>query len=183
MELFMKITRKILFWTLAFILLAQTSGAAQSYETKREKAHAVKIRVGDTPPDFTATDMNGNEIVLSEILGKKPIVIDFWATWCPPCVKSMPYLEEFFQKYSEQVVVLCITSEPLESLDKIKKFIEDKKLSMTFIQNPTGDIGKAYGVRAIPSTFAIGIDGKIAYAHVGFSDKIVQELEEALELQ
>ena len=93
----------------AFLMIAPAF--ANSYQDKVNKDKQVEIKVGQVPPDFTIKDLNGNEITLSDMAGKQPVVIDFWATWCGWCVKEMPLMEKFQEQYGDKVAVYCITSE------------------------------------------------------------------------
>jgi len=168
-------------WRLTAILtlipLVFNTTVAQELEEEEEQP---KIAVGDQAPDFTAEDMDGNEFTLSEMIGEKPVVLDFWATWCPPCRREMPLISEFAEKYKDEVLVYSITSESAESREGILSFIKDNELKQKFIHDPSGSIADKYFVYAIPYVVAIDIDGKVVGTFLGFSENIVEELEEAL---
>jgi thiol-disulfide isomerase/thioredoxin len=143
---------------------------------------APEIKLGDIPPDFTITDMKGNEFKLSDMIGKKAIVLDFWATWCGWCVIEMPLMQKFVDKYGDKVGVYCVTSEGEEAKPDIEKFIADNAYTMNFIQDPSKEIAKSYGIRGIPHTFVIDINGKVVGDHLGYSDNVGSEIAQELKL-
>jgi cytochrome c-type biogenesis protein len=121
--------------------------------------------------DFTLTDQYGNEHTLSEYQGKV-VFINFWATWCPPCKKEMPDIEELYKEYNlnqEEVIFLGIanpstTEHPNNSdvsIDEIKTFLEDNEYTFPTLFDETGEILKKYNISAFPTTFMIDKEGNI----------------------
>ena len=117
-------------------------------------------------PDFTLTDLQGGRVTLKELKGKV-VFLDFWATWCPPCVASSPEVERLHRDYKEKkVVVLSIN---LDSEDKpVKRFLSTHRItSRVFMAGATG-IDTKYQVDGIPSFYIIDQDGFITRAWAGF---------------
>jgi peroxiredoxin len=123
--------------------------------------------------NFTLQDMNGKTFNLASQKGKV-IVLDFWATWCPPCKVEIPWFVEFQTKYGSQgfTVVGVSVDDPMASL---KPFADKFKMNYPVVVGADRDDikgPKAYGpMWGLPKTFVIGRDGKICKTHVGFSQK------------
>ena len=117
---------------------------------------------------FTVYDKNGNAVHLSDFFGK-PIVVNFWASWCSPCTSEMPYFEELFQKYGDDIHFLMINVG-----DKYKeafKFIDDKGYSFPVYHDSQYDASYTYGVSSIPMTLFINKHGELATYKIGTMNK------------
>ncbi len=122
--------------------------------------------VGQTAADFTLQSLDGKPYRLSEMKGK-PVLLDFWATWCGPCRKSMPAVEKVTKDYKDQgLVVLGINA--AEERDSVVEFL--KKMPMAYPGVLSGDssVLKDYQVGALPTFVLIGGDGKIVAYETGF---------------
>lgn len=167
-----------------------------SLEKAREEL--VKTMLHEEAPGFKLKNLAGNEISLASLKGKV-VVLDFWATWCGPCIASFPGMQKAVEKYqhSNDVVFLFIdTWESQETEDQRKKevtdFIRDKKYSFNVLyddkdgkdQNNYVVVSK-YKVEGIPTKFIIGKDGNIRFKSVGYNgnnEKLVDELSSMIEL-
>ena len=138
------------------------------------------LQPGADAPDFVSKDATGQEIHLGKIKNKI-VVLDFWATWCGPCMKSMPHTQEVAKKYKDQdVIVLAVcTSDTRANFTKwvAAKHSVYPNISFTCDPNERGSATyadrasqKLYGVKGIPTQFVIGKDGKIAGTFVGYED-------------
>ncbi len=108
--------------------------------------------------DFTLTDLQGKAWHLQD-LRSKVVLVNFWATWCPPCRKEMPDLQALYDKYKDQgLVVLSISDE--ESA-KVAPFIHERKISYPVLLDPGGNVHKLYEVDGIPKSFVYDRDGKL----------------------
>ncbi len=139
---------------------------------------------GDRAQDFTLSDINGNKITLSEMRGKV-VMIEFWATWCPPCRQSIPDLNTIFNKYKDRGFVLLAISldKGSDAQSLIMSFIKEYPMAYTVLLD-NGDTGRKYGVSSIPTSFIIDKTGRIANKHIGYSPTsagaISQEIEALL---
>ncbi len=118
---------------------------------------------GDTAPEIRARKwLNTPGSVTLKGLTGTVVVVEFWATWCPPCRASIPHLIKLNKKYKDQgVVIIGLTNEDY-SKAKIAKFVKDMK--MDYIVGTASDTGKSYGVTGIPAAFIVGKNGKIVWS-------------------
>ncbi len=141
-----------------------------------------KLRVGDTVPPLTMTTLGGKVIKLSDFRGKT-VVLDFWATWCGPCLTDLSHLLEIHEKFKNRKD-FAIIAVSLDFDEKtLRGFIERRKLTWTHVFGEAAGAQKAAdrcGVRAIPAVFIIGPDGKIIATDVRSQD-IVKKSEQALQ--
>ena len=118
-----------------------------------------------TAPDFEITTTKGERFRLSENVGKKIIVLNFFATWCGPCRAEMPELNRYFDEHkSEPFVLLAIDAE--EKGDRVDAFFDELKLDFP-VGVDQGPIQKQYGVESFPTTVVIGVDGKVQLYETG----------------
>ncbi len=124
------------------------------------------------PPalDITVYDAEGNPVNLANYAGK-PIVLNFWASWCGPCQREMPAFQEVFQELEGQVQFLMVNMTTSETVSSAKSFIESNGYTFPVFYDTQGDAATAYSVRSLPTTYFLNAEGqKIAYA-IGSIDK------------
>lgn len=131
--------------------------------------------LGKDAPDFTAPLLSGKEVTLSDHKGSDVVILDFWATWCPPCKKAMPKLEAIAEKYSGKSVAVYAVNQQ-EGKEKVRQFMNDRDLGLTVMLDKQGDIGDAYNVRGIPHTVLIGKGGTVQATHTGYSPGMKQKI-------
>lgn len=124
--------------------------------------------------DFTVYDEDSNEVNLSDYIGR-PVVVNFWASWCPPCKREMPFFNEMAQKYDESDVaflMISLTDGNRETVDTAKKFIKDNNFDMDILFDKDGDAAYKNNILYIPRTLFIDKDG---YVVEDYSGEITKE--------
>lgn len=130
---------------------------------------------GKPAPDFSLTLLDGSQFSLASSTGKV-VLIDFWATWCGPCMKSLPKLKELADQFKdEDVVFLGISRDNKSSVQKVKDAVETNAIQYA-VGIDTNKISKSYKVRGIPCIVLVGRDGIVQGRYVGFSKKVKDEL-------
>lgn len=113
---------------------------------------------------FELVDLEGDLIKLSDFRGKW-ILLNFWATWCPPCRQEMPLLAETHEKYSPDLVVLGVNS--METDDEVRAFVERSSISFPIVFDSDGQTGQQYLIHGLPTTLFIDREGVLRIRHVG----------------
>ena len=129
---------------------------------------------GDTPPNFVLTTVTGDVVKLSDYKGKK-VILNFWASWCPPCKAEMPHMEKFYKEYKDsanvEILAINMTTTERRGLPTIEKFVNAYGLTFPIPLDEDGDVTKAYGVISPPLTYFINTDGTIALTFNGSMDE------------
>lgn len=136
--------------------------------------------IGNVVPSFSTTKtLDGSEFSLSSLRGKY-VLIDFWGTWCGPCIEEMPTVKEYQLKYPDKLAILGINSG--ESIDKINKFIEPQNYNWQQIITGEGDDNFVlkFNVTGFPTKFILDPEGKILYKFVGSGEESFTVLDELL---
>ncbi len=144
--------KRIRTWIL-FLAIALT-GTSQALATSK---------VGDRAPDFSATTLDGKRVSLSDYLGKKPVYLVFWATWCPNCLKEIPEINALKTKFNDRLAILAINVGINDSADAARKYQQEHHMQYPVVFDDGSVISSAYGVVGTPTQLLIGTDGIIRY--------------------
>jgi thiol-disulfide isomerase/thioredoxin len=124
--------------------------------------------VGRVSPDFQLPSIDGGTIALTGLRGK-PVVVNFFATWCVPCKKELPAFQALAGQYASRglsFVLIDVQEDP----DDVGVFLGDLKINLPAVVDSSGEVVKTYRVRGLPSTFFVGADGVIKQAQLGELD-------------
>lgn len=120
---------------------------------------------GNIAPELELETLDGNVVSLEDFRGK-PVFINFWATWCPPCRAEMPDIQRFYE--DKDVVVLAVNlSHTEDSLSTVRSFSEDRDLTFPVLVDKEGIVAETYKVHAYPTSYLIDADGRVQYMALG----------------
>ena len=141
------------------------AGEARAAAPVSTGASATGPKVGAPAPDFALKDLEGRTVRLSELRGK-PVLLNFWATWCPPCEMEMPDLEKAYRKYQgEGVAFLGIDYG--ESGDTVRKYVREHGYSWSFLLDPDMQAVRSYRVFGVPTTYFVDREGILRDVYLG----------------
>ncbi|MGD2162934.1 MAG: TlpA disulfide reductase family protein [Anaerolineales bacterium] len=139
-------------------------------------------RQGFLAPDFSLNTLEGQQITLSELRGD-PIIVNLWASWCPPCRAEMPAIQKVYdQNQARGLQVLAVNMTYQDSETAAEAFVQEYELSFPVLLDMTGMVGNGYQMRALPSTYFIDREGIIQQVIIGgpMSEATLQSAVEAL---
>ena len=145
-------------------------------------AGAKTVPTGEPAPSFSLEDLDGDQISLADQRGKV-VLVDFWATWCGPCLQELPHIQQLHEEYRERgLVVLAISTDSQK--EKVLPFVD--KEGYTFpVLYADSQVQAAYGVRGIPAVYLIDRQGMMRFQTVGFGpggeEKLIEEVEKLLQ--
>jgi peroxiredoxin len=127
---------------------------------------------GDMAPDFTLTTLDGKKVQLSDLKGKK-IIVNFWATWCPPCKAEMPHMQNYYEDFAkdENVEILAVNLTNGDKVESVQNFVEDYGLTFPIPMDVEGKVGETYQAITIPTSYMIDTKGRIQNKIVGPMDE------------
>ena len=147
---------------------------------KQEKADTSSLE-GKPAPDLQLGTLDGKQFKLSGLKGKV-VLMDYWATWCPPCRESLPHINQISQDKSladKGLMVFAINDK--EQKAKVQDFVKQNNFSFTVPMDLQGKFGQSYLVRGIPTTVLVGRDGNIKKVFIGFGEGSEKQIKEAIE--
>lgn len=140
----------------------RSRGVAQAlnpHTNIRSQANIGNDTGGQLALDFTLQKLGGGTILLSEFRGKKPVVVDFWASWCPNCRRDMPKMNAMYPKYKDKVEIIGINLQERESI--VQDFIISRGISFPIALDPGGLVSRAYGIQYTNTHFLVDIEGNL----------------------
>lgn len=162
---------------------AAADTTSPSVSDEEEKSSAGEESDAETAPDFTVYDADGGEVTFSSLLGK-PVVLNFWASWCGPCKSEMPHFQELFEQYGEDVtfVMVNLTGDGWDNIDDAQELISSNGYTFPVYFDNDGDAAAKYSIYSIPYSCFITADGIILDSHLGMmsEDELTAAIEELL---
>lgn len=160
--------RKFFASALALTLILSLAGFSQGLKGKA--------------PDFTLPDLNGKNVRLADVLGKGPVFISFWATWCGPCKKEIPELINVYNKYQSKGLTVLGISTDKSGQGTVKSFVESRKIPYTILLDSDGEVfSRKYKGMGIPYGFLLDKEGTIVKSFYGYTPGFEKSLSEAVE--
>jgi len=179
-------------WRLWKIIAGLLFGAASvwiHYEVKvvaggvgqGRKDRLGSLKVGDLAPDFSTHDLSDAAVTLQAQRGRKVVLLDFWATWCPPCRMLMPSLQTLHEQFKDRGLEI-IGVDMGEDREQVQYFIKRKAYTFRVAVDPEEAIGTKFGVRGLPTMVVVDRAGTVRWIHVGsaVNDEELKQLIEQL---
>ncbi|MFN7022074.1 MAG: TlpA family protein disulfide reductase [Phycisphaerales bacterium] len=139
-----------------------------------------KALIGKPAPAIRARMLDGSDFDLASLKGRI-VLLDFWATWCGPCVQAMPKVQKVAEKFADRNVTILGVNSDGGDTKKVSAFLEKRKISLGQVMDADGSIGSAYAVTGIPCMVFIDAEGVVQDVHVGAGPSIERELTQAIE--
>lgn len=159
--------------------VVEQAGQMQKYDKMEGPEDLpVGLEKGNLAPDFELTDMEGNPVKLSDFRGKA-VLLNFWASWCPPCRAEMPHMEKLYNKYKDEnfdILAVNLTNTEKNSGDA-EKFVKELGLTFTIPMDVKGEAGSDYNIMAYPTSYFIDSDGVIREKVLGALNEEYMEKE------
>lgn len=137
--------------------------------TELELGEEIGLEKGQFAPDFTLYNIQGEPLTLSDLRGKR-VVLNFWATWCPPCEAEMPHMQKYYEKYREtdnvEIVGVNMTYYK-EKVERVEQFLKSYDITFPIVLEMEESVSRQYEILTLPSTFMIDTEGKIQKTIVG----------------
>lgn len=119
--------------------------------------------VGEQAPPFDLVALDGSAFTIESLEGR-PIFINFWATWCPPCLEEMPIIQRMYEKYGEALAIVAVTDEPIPIA---RPYVAEHSYTFPVFVDPGGRMSGDYLVQALPTSLFIDASGVIRARHIG----------------
>jgi len=141
----------------------------------------IGIPVGEMPPAVTLENLNGDSVALSQWIGKKPVIVEFWATWCPICAELLPRMEAAQQKYGDRAAFVVVAVAVNQSKNSVRRHLEKHPMPFTFLWDGNGAAVRAFQAPSTSYIAVLDAKGKVVYTGVGEDQDIEAALSRAAE--
>jgi|SRR5690625_1715545 len=150
----------------------------EAVETDIGESDNVGLKQGEKAPDFELETLDGETVKLSDHLGEK-IILNFWATWCPPCRAEMPDMQKFHEEYDATILAVNLTSTE-QGIDQIEEFLDEYGVTFTVLLDIDTEVSTLYNASALPTSYLINSKGEIHNIAIGALnyEMMVQAFEE-----
>ncbi|MCH4179710.1 MAG: TlpA family protein disulfide reductase [Megasphaera sp.] len=174
--------KKLMIVLCTILITAVSAGCNSDANTAADKgaetqAASSQLTAGMMAPAIDLTDTEGKTISLASLYQDKPVYVNFWATWCPPCVKEMPAVNAMHDKYGDKINFAAVSVD--EQFADAKTFMTDRQLSVPLYTGDLQQLFQAYQINGIPVSLLIDKGGKIIFYQVGMMNE--QQLEAFLQ--
>jgi peroxiredoxin len=155
----------VVLFIITSLMAKDHSSASSQISSACDSFGVVKSLVEREAPSFGLKTLDGNQVLLNDFKGK-PVLLKFWATWCPSCLEELPMMEKFSEGRNDQLVILMAAIDG-EKERKVQRVIKEKKITLPVLLDPKAKTARAYGVNFIPVSFFINREGLIVGIAVG----------------
>ena len=158
-------------WCVGLLLLAPALLRAQD---------VIGIPVGQTPPAVTLESLSGDTVSLARWVGKKPVIVEFWATWCPICEELLPRMEAAQKKYGARAEFVVVAVAVNQSKNSVRRHIEKHPMPFTVLWDANGAAVRAFQAPSTSYIAVLDAKGKVVYTGVGEDQDIEIALQKAV---
>jgi len=149
-----------------FLLLLVSLPVFSFASSERPQAAPRAVSVGSLAPDFTLENMQGKKVSLSQYRGKV-VIVNFWATWCPPCRREMPSMEVLYQTFKDEGLVLLAINVEKEGRRAVAKFLQESPYTFPILIDDQSEAQKLYNVFQYPESFIVDPNGVVVKKVIG----------------
>jgi peroxiredoxin len=155
------------------VIIVVVAGFILSSKQRSAEPLSSGTEIGQLAPDFKLPTVGGGEVKLSELRGKV-VLVNFWATWCPPCKAEMPSMERLYAQMKDRGFELLAVNAEVDGLEILPEFLQQHPHTFPIPVDTEGDVQTGYGVFRFPESFIIDRDGKIIEHIIGARDWVDQ---------
>ncbi len=148
------------FWIAALVLVGAVATTVLASQSTFENMGIVKPRIEKNAPGFSLQNIHGETVDLRDFRGK-PILLNFWATWCEACKEELPSMQRLYETLKDQGVEVVAISIDRSNFDRIRKYVEQYKLTFPILLDPDQKVRRSYFIMGLPTTYLIDGDGKL----------------------
>jgi peroxiredoxin len=161
----------------AAVVMIMLIATASPPSAHAQAENQVGLPVGTTPPEVELEDLDGNAVQLRDVAGTRPVLIEFWATWCPVCQKLAPEMAAAYGRFGDRVNFIVIAVGVNQSQRSVRRHLDEHPMPYRFLWDGKGRAVRAY--RAPTTSYVVILDaaGAVAYTGVGESQNLVEALE------
>ena len=140
----------------------------------------IGIRIGETPPAVTLENLNGDSVPLAQWIGKKPVIVEFWATWCPICEELLPRMEAAQEKFGDKAEFIVVAVAVNQSKKSVRRHLDKHPMPFTFLWDGNGAAVRAFQAPSTSYIAVLDASGKVVYTGVGEEQDIEGALQKAV---
>lgn len=161
-----KVIASVILITLLTVAIVQAMDKKAEPQNTTPQETTVKsegLQIGSKAPDFELKTLSGETVKLSSLKGKR-VMLNFWATWCPPCKAEMPEMEKFSKQADKDLVILAVNIDPQND---VKGFVNKNGITFSVLLDVNDNVNKTYQILSIPTTYFIDSNGVIQNKYTG----------------
>ena len=161
-------------WVVGLMMVLLIPGSAVAQDD------VIGIPVGSVPPAVTIEDLDGNPVDLGRWVGKKPVIVEFWATWCPICAELLPRMEAAQKKYGDRAEFVVVAVAVNQSPNTVRRHLTRHPMPFTFLWDVNGNATRAFQAPSTSYVAVLDARGKVVYTGVGAEQDLDAALARAL---